>query len=101
MAHDLVPASSSPAAPRRSALRDVAAFLRLLRAWSQGRYARFPLRSIALLALALGYVVSPIDLVPDFIPFIGVIDDGVVLALVLRALRKDVAPFVEWESTHA
>ena len=95
------PWDGGQAPSKRSVLRDLAAFLRLIRAWAQGRYERFPARSALLIALALGYVVSPIDAIPDFIPFVGVIDDGVVLALVLRALRRDVGPFVEWEAARA
>ena len=36
----------------------------------------------------LGYLVSPIDLVPDFIPVLGHLDDVLVAALVLRWLRR-------------
>lgn len=35
--------------------------------------------------LLLGYLASPIDLVPDFIPIIGYADDVIVAALVLRS----------------
>jgi uncharacterized membrane protein YkvA (DUF1232 family) len=38
--------------------------------------------------LLLAYLVSPIDLVPDFIPVIGYADDAVVVALVLRAVVR-------------
>jgi uncharacterized membrane protein YkvA (DUF1232 family) len=39
-----------------------------------------------LVLAALGaYLASPIDLVPDFIPVAGYLDDGVIVALVLRA----------------
>jgi uncharacterized membrane protein YkvA (DUF1232 family) len=38
----------------------------------------------ALLFVALGYLALPIDLVPDFLPGIGQLDDAVVLALALR-----------------
>ena len=39
-------------------------------------------------ALVAVYLVSPIDLVPDFVPFLGVIDDLVVVPLALRWLLK-------------
>ena len=45
---------------------------------------RVPRRRKALLVLAALYLASPIDLVPDFIPVVGQLDDAVVLALVLR-----------------
>jgi uncharacterized membrane protein YkvA (DUF1232 family) len=38
--------------------------------------------------LLLGYLASPIDLVPDFIPVIGFADDVIVLGLVLRSVIK-------------
>jgi uncharacterized membrane protein YkvA (DUF1232 family) len=47
-----------------------------------------PRRRKLLLALLLGYLASPIDLVPDFVPVAGQADDAVVVALVLRALVR-------------
>ncbi|MFL4475001.1 YkvA family protein [Paeniglutamicibacter sp. MACA_103] len=41
-----------------------------------------------MLALLLGYLASPIDLVPDFIPVIGYADDVLVVALVLRLIVR-------------
>jgi uncharacterized membrane protein YkvA (DUF1232 family) len=38
--------------------------------------------------LLLAYLLSPIDLVPDFIPVIGYADDAVIVALVLRSVIK-------------
>jgi uncharacterized membrane protein YkvA (DUF1232 family) len=44
--------------------------------------------SKAALWLLLAYIVSPIDIVPDFIPVAGVLDDAVLVALVLRFLLR-------------
>ena len=38
--------------------------------------------------LLLGYLASPIDLVPDFIPVLGYADDAVIVALVLRSVAR-------------
>ncbi len=40
------------------------------------------------LALLLGYLLLPIDLVPDFIPVVGYADDALVVALVLRSVVR-------------
>ena len=50
------------------------------------RDARVPVAEKALFAAAIVYVISPIDLIPDFFPFIGQVDDIYVVALVLLRL---------------
>jgi uncharacterized membrane protein YkvA (DUF1232 family) len=55
---------------------------------------RVPGRVRVLLVLALGYVASPIDLVPDFVPIAGQLDDAIVLALVLRQVVRAAGPVV-------
>jgi len=42
----------------------------------------------ALLVVVLVYLASPIDLVPDFIPVAGQLDDAILVALVLRSLVR-------------
>jgi uncharacterized membrane protein YkvA (DUF1232 family) len=46
------------------------------------------LRAVVVLALVFLYVIGPIDLIPDFIPFAGWLDDLVVVPLGLTLLRK-------------
>jgi uncharacterized membrane protein YkvA (DUF1232 family) len=49
---------------------------------------RVPRRRKLLLGLIVGYLAMPIDLVPDFIPVAGQLDDAILVAAVLRlALR--------------
>ena len=47
-----------------------------------------------LLGAAALYLVSPIDIVPDFLPVIGVLDDAIVVALTLRLLLSSTPPSV-------
>ncbi len=44
------------------------------------------------LVLLLGYLISPIDLIPDFIPVIGFLDDAVVVAIMLRIVVRTAGP---------
>ncbi|MEA2429125.1 MAG: hypothetical protein QOF37_2753 [Thermoleophilaceae bacterium] len=53
---------------------------------------RIPRRRKLPIALLAGYLVSPIDLVPDFIPVVGQLDDAILAALVLRSLVRASGP---------
>ncbi len=54
----------------------------------KGKY-RFSLFTLLVLILCLVYVIFPFDMLPDFIPFIGWIDDGILLFLLLQQLKKE------------
>ena len=55
---------------------------------------RVPRRSRLALWALLVYLVIPFDLVPDFIPVAGQLDDALLLALVLRHLVRAAGPEV-------
>lgn len=77
-------------AGRRTAARELAVLLPNLLALFRGlfRDPRVPRSSRVWLGLAIAWIVSPIDLVPEFIPFLGPLDDAVVAALVLRHVLR-------------
>jgi uncharacterized membrane protein YkvA (DUF1232 family) len=53
---------------------------------------RVPRARKLLVPLAIAYLALPFDLVPDFIPVAGALDDAVVVALVLRLLLRGGGP---------
>ena len=76
---------------------DFQALARLLRAWRRGDYPVVPWRTITMAGAALIYFVDPFDLIPDFIPVIGYLDDATVVAFVVESIRKDLDKFLAWE----
>lgn len=54
------------------------------------RDPRVPRRAKVAVAIAAVWVLSPIDLIPEFLPVIGPLDDVVVVALVLRYAARSV-----------
>lgn len=84
----------------KGVLRDLAGFLpacvttvRRLRA-----DPRVPRRAKLAVALAGLWVLSPIDLLPEFLPVIGPLDDVVVVALALRYAARQVPRHVLFEA---
>jgi uncharacterized membrane protein YkvA (DUF1232 family) len=77
-------------AGRRVAARELATLVPNLVILFKGLFGddRVPVGSKILLGVAIVWLVSPIDLVPEFIPLLGPLDDAVVAALVLRHLMK-------------
>ena len=56
------------------------------------RDARVPRRHKALLLALVGYLALPFDLIPDFIPVAGQLDDAIIVALALRAVVRQAGP---------
>ena len=64
----------------------------LLLAWAVLRDPRAPKAAKLATVLAVLYVVSPIDLVSDFLPVLGWLDDGIVAYLLLQLAFKFLPP---------
>lgn len=74
------------------------AMLRLLSAWSKGEYSGPSGRALLTFIAAAIYLVNPLDLISDFIPFVGLIDDIAVLGWVIKTLDAEIESFRTWES---
>lgn len=75
---------------RRSAAKEIALLLPNLITLFHGltRDPRVPRRAKVLLVLGGLWLVSPIDLIPEFVPVAGPLDDAVVAALILRYIVR-------------
>jgi Uncharacterized conserved protein len=71
---------------------------RMVKQWRKGVY---PMKSLDIILPLIGllYVISPIDLLPDFaLPVLGVMDDLAILSLAIPKLMKEVDKFLLWEA---
>ena len=76
--------------------KDVQTLLRLMRAYGEGRYREVSGKNLALAGLAIMYLVSPLDVLPDFLPG-GFFDDAAVIGFVVKKIRNELVAFEIWE----
>lgn len=53
----------------------------------------FSKTTISLIVAILAYIISPIDIVPDFIPLAGLLDDAALLTMVLNSIKSDIEKY--------
>ena len=78
--------------------KDIKTSFALLKDWYMGNYTKIPFRMVASIAGAMLYLVSPLDVVPDWVPFGGLLDDALVLAAVFTISRRDLDEYLAWAS---
>ncbi|MDQ4125996.1 MAG: YkvA family protein [Actinomycetota bacterium] len=83
---------STPVKPDQTSLKEYVLLVpRLARlVWRLSRDPRVPARTKAATFLLAGYLLSPVDVIPDFIPGIGHVDDLVLLAFALDQILNRV-----------
>ncbi|WP_462324906.1 YkvA family protein [Desulfoplanes sp.] len=79
--------------PLHKFLTDITLLISMVRDYYTGTYRDIPFRSVAAIAFTLLYVLNPIDLIPDFLPGIGQLDDAAVVALCLKMVQDDLVEY--------
>ena len=74
---------------------------RLIKMSASGEYTGVPGTTVAAAVAVLIYFLSPIDLIPDFIPVIGLLDDMALLAWFSTSIKHELDKFHNWESAKA
>lgn len=69
----------------------------MLKDYRKGIYTNVPWFTIAAIAFAFLYILNPFDMVPDFIPGLGYIDDFAVLTFGLRFIESDLHNYLDWK----
>ena len=64
-----------------------------------GRYATYSRSSLLMIVAVLLYVVSPIDLIPDFLTGVGFLDDAVLVGYIIRLADKELQKYYQWSKS--
>lgn len=74
---------------------------RLIKMSASGEYTGLPASTTVAAVAVLIYFISPIDLIPDFIPVVGLLDDVALIAWFSTSIKHELDKFHEWEATKA
>ncbi|MEH7012945.1 YkvA family protein [Neobacillus niacini] len=74
-------------------------FFDLVQAYSKGEYRNVAPTTILTIIGAILYFVSPLDVVPDFLVGLGILDDAAVISLALKKLSAEIDEFKIWKKT--
>ena len=71
----------------------------LIKHYVEGKYTTVPYRTILAVLSALIYFLSPIDIIPDFIPLAGFLDDMAVVGLCMNMVKTDIEAYDKWRQS--
>jgi len=100
----LIKDATKKADDKKGSLTDIWDNLQLLfelvSAWRKGEYRKIPTASIVTIIASIIYFVSPIDLMPDFLVGLGIVDDAAVIGFVLKQITADLEKFKIWKENN-
>ncbi|MCP9766761.1 DUF1232 domain-containing protein [Lacihabitans sp. LS3-19] len=69
---------------------------KLLKFYATGEYRDIDIKNVIIIITAFVYFLSPIDLIPDFIPLIGFADDIALVTFVFNSASEEIEKFELW-----
>lgn len=72
--------------------------LDLIQQYRKGNYTAVPWKSVAAITFTLLYIINPLDVIPDFLPVVGYVDDMSVFVGLYNLIDKDIEDYKHWKS---
>ena len=75
---------------------DIPVMVNMVKDYIKGAYRKVPMKTMAMMTAALLYFINPNDVVPDYVPGVGYLDDAAVITYVLKSVKDDVDEYKTW-----
>jgi uncharacterized membrane protein YkvA (DUF1232 family) len=69
---------------------------KMLKFYATGDYRNIDLKNVVIIITAFVYFLSPVDLIPDFIPMLGFADDVALVTFVFNSISEEIEKFETW-----
>ncbi len=86
-----------PDTPLGRFMADIKILFSIVQDYIAGNYKNIPWHTITAIGGTLLYILAPVDMVPDVILGLGLIDDAAVVALCLKLIEKDLLSYNKWK----
>ncbi len=73
-------------------------FTALIKDWAKGAYPGLERKKMILIFSAFIYFISPLDVIPDYIPILGLLDDLSLLAWLINTLQDEMNLYLAWRN---
>ena len=78
-------------------IEDARLMLSLIKDYWRGDYRKILWFTVAAIAFVFLYVLNPLDLLPDALPFVGLVDDSLAFSVAFRLVEKDLKKYKAWK----
>ncbi len=90
-------ASQNKGGPLKEIWDSLQTLLSLIRDWISGEYRGLPSKTLLLALAGIVYFVTPIDIIPEFIVGLGLLDDAVILGWIISQIGSELEEYRLWK----
>lgn len=70
----------------------------LIKAYATGEYRNIEFHNLLKVIAGFIYFISPIDLIPDLLPYVGLTDDVALLMFIIKSIGNEIEKFEQWKN---
>ena len=74
--------------------------INMIKDYANGNYKDIPWKAISAISAALLYLLLPTDIVPDFLPVVGLLDDAFIIGLCIKLFNDEIEKYKSWKNGH-